>query len=257
MTWDESYLEADDDGDEAHALPIPSGTWQEYKSLWNLPGRNMTAGRWATFTGAKAMGAGSMAVGAAAHVGAGGIAAGVGAGAAVTALTVGTGGLAVAAAAGGMQIASMGLGVVSAVKTWDHLKAIAELGGQSYACTALPGGGGGEGRADHGHIQFNIIPYIINKKSAKFGKKLGAGIGLGALVSLYSVGKKAYKGLRGTLGKRRSFYAYVIARHMITHDCKLCEALIGELFTPDDYGRLKTMNSTDASGWIAVKMKSN
>ena len=257
MTWDESYLEDDEDDDAAHALPIPEGEWPLVQSLWNLPGRNMTAGRWATFTGAKAMGAGSLALGAAAHAGAGGIAAGVGAGAAVTALTVGTGGLAVAAAAGGMQVASMGLGVVSAMKTWDHMSAIGELAGKRYACKGLPGGGGGEGRSDHEHIQFNIIPYIINKKSAKFGKKLGAGIGMGALVAMYSVGKKAYKGLLGTLGKRRNFYAYVIARHMITHDCKLCEALIGELFTPDDYGRLKTMNSKDASGWIAVKMKSN
>ncbi len=244
----------EDDG--AHGIPLmPESSWSQVDSLWGGDGANMTAGRWGRFVGGKAMPVGSAAATLASHAGAGGIAAKVGLGAAAGALTAGTGGLAVGVAAGALQVGSMVAAGFAVRSTWNHLDALKEIQVRRYTCTALPGAAAG-GKVDHDHIQNSVIQYIINKKSNKLVKKSGTAVGLGALSALYGIGKKIYKKANGTLGKRRNFYAHVVARHMVTHDCKLCEALVNELFSAGDYERLRSMNSTAAGGWVAVKMKS-
>lgn len=247
--------EDDDEDDGSHGMEV-QGSWTKVASLW--PGdRSMGADRWGTRLGGLAHAGAGAAASVAKNAAFGGIAGKIGLGAAASALTVGTGGVAVVAVAGVMQVGSMALSARSASKTWDHMKALKTIGAQkNYACRCL-GPIAGTDVADHGHILRCVIPYIINKKSAKLVKKGVGTVGLGIGTTIFSIGKKAYKAARGTLGKRRTFYAQVVARHMVTHDCKLCEALVGELFSPSDYLRLRTMNSEDAGGWIARKMKSN
>jgi hypothetical protein len=243
--------EEEDDG--AHGIPIPDGTWPEIKSLW-VGNHSIGAGRWATRIGGTANTIAGIGGAVAKNAAVGGIATKVGLGAAAGALTAGTGGLAVVVGAGVLQITSMVNSARSASKTWEHLKHLKAIQGRRhYKCTAL---GQNPGAADHGHIHNNVIQYIINKKSAKLVKKGVGAVGGGSLTGIFGVVKNLYKRARGTLGKRRSFYAYVVARHMITHDCALCEALVSELFNHHDYTLLRTMNSTDAGGWVARKMKS-
>ena len=247
-------MDDDDDDDDAHGIPVPEGSWAVVQSLWG-GNQNMGAGRWGTRIAGTSNTAANIGSGIATHAGIGGIAGKVGLGAAAGALTVGTGGVALAVGAGVLQLGSMIAAARSVSKTWEHLEHLSKIRAhQHYACTALQGATGGQG--DHQHIHNNVISYTIAKKSAKLVKKGATAVGGGALTGLFGLGKNLYKRARGTLGKRRTFYAFIVARHMITHDCKLCEALVTELFDHESYERLKTMNSEDASGWIARKMKS-
>ena len=250
-----SIDEDDDDDDAAHGVPVPEGSWPVVRSLWG-GNQNMSAGRWGTRVAGASNTAANIGAGVAQHAGFAGIAGHVGLGAAAGALTAGTGGPALVVGAGVLQIGSMIAAARSVSKTWDHLEHLGQIQAKRhYACTALKGAHGGQ--SDHHHIHANVIPYIVNKKSAKLVKKGAAAIGAGALTGLFGIGKNLYKRARGTLGRRRTFYAFIVARHTITHDCKLREALVGELFDHEIYERLKTMNSEDAGGWIARKMKSN
>jgi hypothetical protein len=72
--------------------------------------------------------------------------------------------------------------------------------------------------------------------------------------NVYRAGRAAFKKDRG---KKRGFYAYVLTRHLITHDCKLACAIVAQLFSPDEMLTLRMFCSNDSSPIIATKMKSS
>jgi hypothetical protein len=108
---------------------------------------------------------------------------------------------------------------------------------------------------DHDWIGDKILPHIISQKTEKAVKKAAGSIGLGVLTTLYSAGRAAYKSLNSTKGTKRTFYAHVLARHLITHECSLAEDIVSELLSPQEMATLKAQNS-DAVG-AAIKDKMN
>lgn len=231
--------------------------WRRQKSLWNRGVQGKVGWKRGKHDAASklgsALGLGTSAV---QHAGAFGIAAKIGAGAAAAAVTTGTGGVAVGAAGLALQTGSMVAAVASVKKTSGHIKCLEELNRQTFECKGLPGSAT-RSYIDHDYIQECIIPYIIAKKRTKRRKKIVATLPVvGGATGLHGLGKRLYKQAHGTHGKNRSFYAHVIARHMVSHDCKLCEALVGELLSPAEYEDLKAKDSTLAEGPIARKMKS-
>ena len=110
---------------------------------------------------------------------------------------------------------------------------------------------------DHEWIGTQVLPYIIRQKYEKTVKKgvgvvPGGGLGVGA----YSLGRRAYKSIAGTKGVMRNFAAHVLARHLITHDCKLVEDIVAELLSVVEMVKLKTQDSDAAGAAIKDKMKS-
>ena len=99
-----------------------------------------------------------------------------------------------------------------------------------------------------------MLPYIISQKTEKAVKK-GVGIVPGAslLTNTYRLGRFLFKKDRG---KKRGFYAYVLTRHLITHDCMLAGAIVAELFSDREMLTLRRFDSDESSPVIARKMKS-
>lgn len=110
--------------------------------------------------------------------------------------------------------------------------------------------------ADHHTIGTQILPYIIQQKTEKAVKKGVGSVGLGALTTLYTMGRSAYKSLAGTKGKMRNVHAHVLARHLITHQCPLADAIVTELLSWQEMMILKGKDSDVVGAAIADKMKS-
>jgi len=110
---------------------------------------------------------------------------------------------------------------------------------------------------DHDWLGAQVLPYIISQKYEKQVKK---GIGVvplaGMGVTAYSIGRWVYKKAGGTKGRMRSFAAHVLARHLITHDCKLAEDIVSELLSTVEMVKLKTQDSDAVGAAIKDKMKS-
>jgi hypothetical protein len=176
------------------------------------------------------------------------------AGAAVSATGVG-----LVAAAGVLTLGSICSNAASLGKTLGHcrnLKAIKTgYDCKRYnVCECLVGGP--EMAHDHDWIGNKILPYIISQKSEKAVKKGVGTAGLGVLMTAYSMGRSVYKSLSSTKGVRRSFYAHVLARHLITHDCSLVEDIFTELLSGQEMAVLKSQNSDVVGAAIKDKMKS-
>jgi hypothetical protein len=107
---------------------------------------------------------------------------------------------------------------------------------------------------DHDWIQNKVLPYIIAQKTEKAVKK-GVGIlpGMGLATNAYRLGRYLFKKDRG---KKRGFYAFVLTRHLITHDCALAGAIVAELFSVKEMLVLRTFDSDLVEPIIASKMKS-
>lgn len=246
-------VDADDDDNGGEV----SGKWHHVKSAHaQAGGRNGLSGRQVHRAAAitTAVVSGSVSVVSNAKyltmVGVGGAAA----------LGAGTAGLGLLAAGGVMSVVNMGTSAASAYKTNKHLDNLAKIrraGSAEERCMCISNGDRSRDMAsDHEMISATILPYIISKKRAKLAKKaMGAG-GLSMLTSVHRLGKAAYKSLANTKGITRSYYAHVLSRHALTHDCWLAQEIISELYSPQDYVAISMMGSEAAGELIAAKMKS-
>ncbi|MBN9562367.1 MAG: hypothetical protein J0H14_16825 [Alphaproteobacteria bacterium] len=180
----------------------------------------------------------------------------VAAGAAVSATGVG-----LVAAAGALTVGSIFVNARSMVKTIAHCENLKDIKagydrGRYNVCERESAAGAAEMAKDHDWIGSIVLPYIIRQKTEKAVKKGIGSAGLGVLTTLYSMGRAAYKSISSTKGVRRSFYAHVLARHLITHECQLAEAIVAELLSPNEMAILKTQNSDVVGAAIADKLKS-
>jgi hypothetical protein len=217
----------------------------------SVPSRHRDAKRFATGgmnVGSIGLQAASIATGSSSIA----VAAAIATGAAVSATGVG-----LVAAGGALALGSLVLNARSAHKTRhhiDHLKKIQGNLGSFQWCVLLSS----DPRFAnlHGTVGNIILPYIINQKKEKFGKKVAGAAGAGLLTNLYAAGRYAYKGLRGRLGKKRHLYAEYLAVHLITADCELAKAIVAELYSKEELKGLMAMDSSKLAPLLADKMKS-
>ena len=182
------------------------------------------------------------------------------AGAVVVGAAVSATGIGLVAAGAAMTVGSMVSNARSLSKTIEHrtnLKIIKlRYDAHEYdncRCRTYIGGM----RKDHQWIGMNVLPYII---SQKYEKQIKKGVGVvplaGVGVTAYSIGRWVYKTASGTKGTMRSFAAHVLARHLVTHDCKLAEDIVSELLSAVEMVKLKTQDSDVVGAAIKDKMKS-
>ena len=181
------------------------------------------------------------------------VAGAIAAGAAVSAT-----GLGLVIAGGILTLGSMITSGTSMVKTAAHvvgLKRIRDNPGRFSSCNCQDGAKlSADMGHDHAWIASKVMPYIISQKTEKAVKK-GVGVvpGAGLLTNIYRLGRFAFKKDRG---KKRGYYAYVLTRHLITHDCALAGAIVAELFCTNEMLTLRMFESDQSSPIIAKKMKS-
>jgi hypothetical protein len=244
---------SEDDDDAGLAV---AASWTTVKSAFSRSGgklRGSSAGKAAAGAG---MTAGSVGI-SAAQFGTGtssiAVAGAIAAGAAVSATGVG-----LVAAGAVITLATMGMSVNSMVRSTSHvvkLKKMRSSVGSYCKCNAMDGAAVTSDMAnDHNHIANIVLPYIISQKTEKAVKK-GVGIvpGAGLLSSVYRLGRYAFKKDRG---KKRNFYAHVLTRHLITHDCALAGAIVAQLFSAEEMLTLRQFDSNESGEVIAKKMKS-
>ncbi len=232
-------------------------SWATVKSAYPSYGGTVDRGRTGKRIASRLATAASMGVGAS-QIGTGTSALAVG-GAVVTGAMVSATGVGLVATAGALTVGSIIVNARSMAKTIGHcenLKAIkARYDAKSYnMCECLADDGGT--KHDHDWIGNKVLPYIISQKTEKAVKKAAGSVGLGMLTTLYSAGRAAYKSLSSTKGVKRTFYAHVLARHLITHECALAEDIVSELLSPQEMATLKAQNSDVVGAAIKDKMKS-
>lgn len=110
---------------------------------------------------------------------------------------------------------------------------------------------------EHKSISEDVLPYLVEQKNKKYHRKVvGAVPGLGLAETLRAVGKKAYKAASGSLGVERNRSARWLARHLITHDCAMTQAIVAELFSFEEMVWIKDQEFDDVVKLIEGKMKS-
>jgi hypothetical protein len=172
--------------------------------------------------------------------------------AAGTAGAIGTGGALLLVGGGVLTVAGSGLAMRSAYRTNNHINNLKLIHQQrkTYDCDC-------KGSIEHDYIGGMILPYIIARKRSKLHRKVAQVVpGVSALEKIRAAGKNLYKRSRGTLGKNRGFAAEWLARHLITHDCGLAEAIVSELFSREEMEWLKTEDNNVVAPLLAEKMKS-
>jgi len=153
---------------------------------------------------------------------------------------------------------SMATNMTSMVKSAAHVTALKKITAnlaKFNGCRCMSGAAvSSEMSHDHEWIGKKVLPYIISQKTEKAVKK-GVGVVPGAslLTNMYRLGRYAFKKDRG---KKRGYYAYVLTRHLITHDCMLAGAIAAELFSDQEMLGLRMFDSDQSSPIIATKMKS-
>jgi hypothetical protein len=194
-----------------------------------------------------------------------------------------TGGGALAMATGAAAVSATGVGLVvtgglltigsavyaarSAYKTYQHRTVLQEIerrkGG--YLCKLIPMTARHPdlaqllppNRREHNIVADEVLPYIIEKKDAKFHRKVASAVpGVGLLEGMRAVGKKGYKWAAGTLGENRTSASRWLAVHLITHRCELAEAIVAELYSLEECEVLKTYDSDKLIPYLMDKMKS-
>ncbi|HEY2355901.1 MAG TPA: hypothetical protein VGH86_00515, partial [Phenylobacterium sp.] len=75
--------------------------------------------------------------------------------------------------------------------------------------------------------------------------------------SAYSLGRYAYKKVRGTLGETRNRMAFDLTKHLLTHNCGLAQAIVSELYSFEEMTWLCEQDPPDVVKLIARKMMSN
>tara|TARA_R110002049_G_scaffold4601_3_gene31750 strand:- start:1855 stop:2586 length:732 start_codon:yes stop_codon:yes gene_type:complete len=113
-------------------------------------------------------------------------------------------------------------------------------------------------REQHAVVAYQVLPYIINQKKEKGGRRLVHAMpGLGFGESLYAAWRKGYKTLKGTLGTQREKMATELATHLIADNCELAESIVSELFDESSMLWLKHRCTIQpAAAILAQRMKS-
>lgn len=160
--------------------------------------------------------------------------------------------------AGVLTVASSGIAGRSAYKTYQHRKNLQSIYAErnTYACTSQDPAG--KNILHHKVVAEDVLPYIINKKTAKLGRKAASVVpGVGLLEGIRAIGKKGYKSLRGTLGVNRENAAKWLANHLLSHDCELTEAIVTDLYSEQEMLWLKYhCDGPVAVEFLMAKMKS-
>ncbi|CAM3824266.1 hypothetical protein [Parendozoicomonas haliclonae] len=144
----------------------------------------------------------------------------------------------------------------SAYKTAEHIKNLEKIlrdhKGQTASCEQAYSD-------EHKYIEETILPYIIRKKRAKQFKKVTVASTLGA-ANVFNVGygvlKAGYKKAKGTKGVNRTFYAHVLAEHLVTCHCDFVFDITAELYSEEEALVIRGQTSLVAAQLLAEKMKS-
>lgn len=176
--------------------------------------------------------------------------------------TISTGGVALIAGSAALSVGAAAMSGRSAYKTHQHIAHLNDLhmlakGGKTHKdCTPLPGSA--EHRIDHSFIAEQALPWVIRQKKHKRGKKAAGAAMLSPVLFAYAVARKGYKAVNGTLGKKRNKMAQIMARHMITCQCSLTDAIAAELLgtSGDELSWLKCQDSNVVGSLLMQKMKS-
>jgi hypothetical protein len=150
------------------------------------------------------------------------------------------------------------LSAVSAAKSRKHrnnLQAIYDRR-NAYACGPVDLKGPKD-TVEHHCLAESVLPYIIQQKSTKFHRKVvGAVPGVGLLETARAIGKKAYKAATGTLGVNRKRAATWLARHLITHNCGLAQAIVAELYSFEEMLWIKDQEMDEVVQLLEKKLAS-
>lgn len=138
----------------------------------------------------------------------------------------------------------------------NNLEAIYERR-NCYGCTPVDMDEGELNRFHHRYISEEVLPYIIDKKSSKYHRKVVSAVpGLGMLETMRAVGKNLSKRAAGTLGQDRRNAASWIAQHLITHNCGLVQAIVAELYSFEEMLWIKDQDSDEVITLLMPKIKS-
>ena len=241
----------DDDIDEAI-----NGAWINVPSAFSWDGRSLRGGgvsKTVAGVGNTVGGIGVTAAEFGTHTSSLAVAGAVAAGAAVSAT-----GLGLVIAGGLLTLGSMATSGTSMVKTTAHVIALKKIRSEPSkfsACKCMSGARmSSEMAHDHTWIATKVLPYIISQKTEKAVKKgVGTLPGAGLLTNVYRLGRYAFKKDRG---KKRGYYAYVLTRHLVTHDCSLAGAIVAELFNTPEMLTIRMFDTDQSSEVVARKMKS-
>ncbi len=151
---------------------------------------------------------------------------------AVGGLSLGAGPIALLAVATVGVIGASTMNAVSAHKTRKHIEALEFIHEYAkkgvYACSD-------DSSPVHAGIIHGVLPYIINKKKAKFARRAFKAVPvIGVAETVRAKTKWLKKKLDGSQGFNRSFNANALAAHHCSTECSLTKAIIAELFSVDD-----------------------
>jgi hypothetical protein len=171
--------------------------------------------------------------------------------------------------AAGLTIATSVLNATAAWKTKGHIEQLQEIykyrdsspfNDEDYCQQMQADGVAMKTHASymqHDMIGHHVLPYIIHKKKAKYGRKILAAVPIvGTAETVRALGKKAYKAMSGTLGTNRNNAAGWLACHLITCDCLLVQAIVAELYSAEEMEWLKGQPYEDLTDYLAAKLKS-
>ncbi len=216
----------------------PVNRWREYKTAGKIgmaaSGVGVQVAQYATGTGTLAL---------------------VTAGAAASATGIG---LVVTGAV--LTLATAGCSAVSAHKSRLHRNGLQAIYDRrnAYACGPVDiKDTAGTNHFEHKSITEDVLPYLIEQKNKKYHRKVvGAVPGLGLAETIRAVGKKAYKAASGNLGVERNRAARWIAKHLITHNCGIAQAIVAELFSFEEMLWIKDQEFDDIVKLVEGKLKS-
>ncbi len=179
----------------------------------------------------------------------------VAAGGAVSATGVG-----LVAAAGALTIGNTYINAKAAHKTRKHRANLREIFRNRYHSSKYDcyGVGALADWNEHNQIAEQILPYVIEQKSKKYGRRVRYAIpGVNLLSTFRAVGTKGWKALRRTLGEERKEAAKWMTGHLFTHNCDLVEAIIAELFSYEEMLWMKMHADEEvATTCLAHKLRS-
>ncbi len=162
-------------------------------------------------------------------------------------------GIGAVAVAGTYAVGSSIAAGVSAYKTNQHINNLKFIHGNGPAHASCDGC-----RLQHDTIYNAVLPYIINKKQRKLrrkGEQIVPVLG-GMATSLETGARSIYKRLRGTRSVERHWHAQVLTIHLISCHCGLADAIVSELWSPEEMERIRAMDSDEAGYYIFQKMAS-
>jgi hypothetical protein len=102
-----------------------------------------------------------------------------------------------------------------------------------------------------------VLPYVINKKENKLGKKIVGSIPVvGLLPTAYGIVKKVVKYKSGTLGVNRGNAAKWLASHFLNCNCKLTNGIIADLFSEKEMQAFASLQFEELWKKLSPKLKS-